>query len=62
MSVPPTPLQSATRALALVFSEARETLDESSYETFVAVDVVKVESEAGRLLIGEALRALRGEP
>jgi hypothetical protein len=57
----PTPLQVATLALAAPLADARDTLDGAAYEAFVAVAVLAIEREAGRLLFGEALRALRGD-
>ncbi len=57
-----TPLQRATCDLADVLAEARNTLEECAFEGFVAVAVLAIEREAGQLLVGEALRALRGEP
>ena len=59
MSAPPTPLQGATRSLLALLADASETLDEGAYETFIAIAVAVIEREADRLLVGEALRALR---
>ena len=61
MTAAPTPLQAKTLTLAALLLDARDTLDDAAYEAFVAVTVLAIEREAGRLLLGEALRALRGD-
>lgn len=57
-----TRLQRATVELAELLDRARGSLGEREYEAFVAVAVLQVEREASRLLLGEALRAIRREP
>jgi hypothetical protein len=56
-----TPLQVYTRALGDLLRDAREKLDDEAYTWFVETAVEHLGTEAARLFLGEALRALREE-
>lgn len=42
-----------------MLDHARGTLDHNTYETYIAILLERVRAEAGRLVIGEAVRATR---
>ncbi|MDQ3380552.1 MAG: hypothetical protein M3546_09550 [Actinomycetota bacterium] len=54
-----TPLQVWTAALFNLLADAREELDDTSYVAFASIVVERVEIEAARLAVGEAVRAKR---
>ncbi len=54
-----TPLQRALTALYLLLEDARDRLDEETYEAFVFVATERIGIEAARLAVGEAVRAKR---
>ena len=54
-----TPLQVWTAALFNLLADAREELDDTSYVAFASIVVERVEVEAARLAVGEAVRAKR---
>lgn len=54
-----TPLQARLEASFALLDHARETLTDGSYETYIAILLERLHAEAGRLVVGEALRATR---
>lgn len=54
-----TPLQIWSAALFNLLADAREELDDTSYVAFASIVVERVEIEAARLAVGEAVRAKR---
>lgn len=52
-----TPLQSSTAALFGVLANAREDLDERSWQSFIEIACNRIGHEAARLVAAEAMRA-----
>ncbi len=52
-------LQVWTKTIFAALADAREELDDTSYVAFASIVVERVEIEAARLAVGEAVRAKR---
>lgn len=54
-----TPLQARLQASFATLDHARATLEPGAYQSFVAILLERLHAEAGRLVVGEAIRATR---